>query len=151
MEGWLYRELCCRENTFLSISFTFHLTGERNHIMTSSKSFEWLPSHTSPNSSYIFVFCELGKDGQYSDLLMEWVQSYFRTTSVFYKVDLLLGNPSKRGLRSELLQRSKGSASRPRPQYTEEGAFLFWEMKSATWEILFHFKNISLKCSLSGC
>lgn len=46
---------------------------------------------------------------------MEWVQSNFRTTRVFYKEGLLSGNHSERGLWSEPLQRRKDVPPDPGP------------------------------------
>lgn len=72
-------------------SFTFHLTRERSHVLTSSKPFKH--QATALQGSHRFVVCELGRGGQYSCLLMESVQSNLRTPRVFYKEDVLSRNP----------------------------------------------------------
>lgn len=122
-----YREWSCRDNVSLSIHSLFILIGRETK--------SWPHQNTRPPLSRC----------------LRYLCSVNLAEMVFYREGLLSGIPSKRGLRSELLQRSKGCASRPRPQLRGVMFFFCWEMRSATSETLFHFKSISLKYLLSGC
>lgn len=121
-----YREWSCRDNISLSIHSLFILIGRE------TKSWPHQNTRLSLSRCLRYLcFVNLAE-------------------MVFYREGLLSGIPRERGLRSELLQRSKGCASRPRPQLRGVVFFFCWEMRNTTSETLFHFKSISLKYLLSG-
>lgn len=93
MECSLYRGLCCRENVSPNIWSLFILLGRETMFQS--------PQNTKPHLSVCLVcLCSVNL-----------------TKVVFYEEGLLSGNPGERGLRSELLQRGEGCASRAGPPF----------------------------------